>query len=334
MIDALPPLRDVVARYGLDAKKSLGQNFLFDLNLTARIARAAGPFDNTTVVEIGPGPGGLTRALLSQGAHVIAIERDARCLSALEEIAAHYPGRLTIVEGDALEMDVAALVRTYATVIPDASRERSDRESSAAAMIPAMDSRSSLRPVGNDSRNVARICANLPYNVATALLTKWIEAEPWPSVFDRYVLMFQKEVAQRIVATPKERADYGRLAVLCGWRTRARILFDVSPAAFTPPPKVTSSVVELIPNPTPLPCNARALSRVTQAAFGQRRKMLRQSLKSLGVDAGALLAAAGIEETKRAEEIDVVGFVALANALQAADVIPDASRQRSDRESK
>ncbi len=281
MVDALPPLRDVVARYGLDAKKSLGQNFLFDLNLTARIARAAGPFDNVTVVEIGPGPGGLTRALLSQGAHVIAIERDWRCLPALEEISAHYPERLTIVEGDALEMDVAALVQKYA-------------------------------------RGAARICANLPYNVATALLTRWIEAEPWPSVFDRYVLMFQKEVALRIVATPKERADYGRLAVLCGWRTKTRILFDVSPSAFTPPPKVTSSVVELLPNPAPLDCDPRALSRVTQAAFGQRRKMLRQSLKSLGVDASALLAAAGIEETKRAEEIDVAGFVALANALRSA----------------
>jgi 16S rRNA (adenine1518-N6/adenine1519-N6)-dimethyltransferase len=280
VVDALPPLRDVVARYGLDAKKSLGQNFLFDLNLTARIARAAGPFDDTIVVEIGPGPGGLTRALLAQGARVIAIERDSRCLAALEEIAAHYPGRLTIVEGDALEMDVAALVQKHA-------------------------------------RGSARICANLPYNVATALLAKWIEAEPWPSVFDRYVLMFQKEVALRIVATPTERADYGRLAVLCGWRTKARILFDVSPAAFTPPPKVTSSVIELTPNPKPLPCDARALSRVTQAAFGQRRKMLRQSLKSLGANAAGLLAAAGIEETKRAEEVDVAGFVALANALSA-----------------
>ena len=280
MVDALPPLRDVVARYGLDAKKSLGQNFLFDLNLTARIARAAGPFDDTIVVEIGPGPGGLTRALLAQGARVIAIERDSRCLAALEEVAAHYPGRLTIVEGDAVEMDVAALIKKHA-------------------------------------RGSARICANLPYNVATALLAKWIEAEPWPSVFDRYVLMFQKEVALRIVATPTERADYGRLAVLCGWRTKARILFDVSPAAFTPPPKVTSSVIELTPNPKPLPCDARALSRVTQAAFGQRRKMLRQSLKSLGVNAAGLLAAAGIEETKRAEEVDVAGFVALANALSA-----------------
>ena len=306
MVDALPPLRDVVARYGLDARKSLGQNFLFDLNLTARIARAAGPFDDTIIVEIGPGPGGLTRALLEQGARVIAVERDPRCLPALEVIAAHYPGRLTIVEGDALEMDVAALVRTLAPVIPDADNN-----------AIALDSRSGLRPVGNDNRASARICANLPYNVATALLTKWIAAEPWPSVFDRYVLMFQKEVALRIVATPKERADYGRLAVLCGWRTKARILFDVSPAAFTPPPKVTSSVIELTPNPRPLHCDPHALSRVTQAAFGQRRKMLRQSLKSLGVDAAALLAAANIEGTRRAEEIDVAGFVALANALSA-----------------
>lgn len=315
MADALPPLRDVVARYGLDAKRSLGQNFLFDLNLTARIARAAGPFDDTIIVEIGPGPGGLTRALLEQGARVIAVERDPRCLPALEEIAAHYPGRLTIVEGDALEIDIAALVRTHAPVIPDA-RETSDRESSADSETNA-SSPLDLRPVGNDNRASARICANLPYNVATALLTRWIAAEPWPSVFDRYVLMFQREVALRIVATPKERADYGRLAVLCGWRTKARILFDVSPAAFTPPPKVTSSVIELTPNPKPLHCDPRALSRVTQAAFGQRRKMLRQSLKSLGVDASALLAAAGIEETKRAEEIDVAGFVALANALSA-----------------
>ncbi|MCQ4190152.1 ribosomal RNA small subunit methyltransferase A [Methylocystis suflitae] len=317
MIDALPPLREVVARYGLDAKKSLGQNFLFDLNLTARIARAAGPFDDTIIVEIGPGPGGLTRALLEQGARVIAVERDPRCLPALEEIAAYYPGRLTIVEGDALEIDVAALVRSYAPVIPG-DRVAGDPESNAKSdSAVALDSRSGLRPAGNDSRPSARICANLPYNVATALLTKWIAAEPWPSVFDRYVLMFQKEVALRIVATPKERADYGRLAVLCGWRAQARILFDVSPAAFTPPPKVTSSVIELTPNPTPLHCDPRALSRVTQAAFGQRRKMLRQSLKSLGVDAAALLAAAGIEGTKRAEEIDVADFVALANALSA-----------------
>ncbi len=279
MIDALPPLRDVVARHGLDAKKTLGQNFLFDLNLTARIARAAGAGPEVTIVEIGPGPGGLTRALLAAGARVIAIERDARCLPALAEIAAHYPGRLTVIEADALEIDLPALVHAQ------------------------------------NVSGAARICANLPYNIATALLTRWIEAEPWPSVFDRYVLMFQKEVALRIVATPKQRADYGRLAVLCGWRTKARILFDVSPAAFTPPPKIVSSVVELVPDPAPLSCEARTLARVTQAAFGQRRKMLRQSLKSLGVDPAPLLAAAGIDETKRAEEVDVPGFVALANAL-------------------
>jgi len=279
VIDALPPLRDVVARHGLDAKKTLGQNFLFDLNLTARIARAAGAGPEVTIVEIGPGPGGLTRALLAAGARVIAIERDARCLPALAEIAAHYPGRLTVIEADALEIDLPALVHAQ------------------------------------NVSGAARICANLPYNIATALLTRWIEAEPWPSVFDRYVLMFQKEVALRIVATPKQRADYGRLAVLCGWRTKARILFDVSPAAFTPPPKIVSSVVELVPDPAPLSCEARTLARVTQAAFGQRRKMLRQSLKSLGIEPAPLLAAAGIDETKRAEEVDVPGFVALANAL-------------------
>ncbi len=279
MIDSLPPLRDVVARHGLDAKKTLGQNFLFDLNLTARIARAAGAGPEVTIVEIGPGPGGLTRALLAAGARVIAIERDARCLPALAEIAAHYPGRLTVIEADALEIDLPALLRAQ------------------------------------NVSGAARICANLPYNIATALLTRWIEAEPWPSVFDRYVLMFQKEVALRIVATPKQRADYGRLAVLCGWRTKARILFDVSPAAFTPPPKIVSSVVELVPDPAPLSCEARTLARVTQAAFGQRRKMLRQSLKSLGVDPAPLLATAGIDETKRAEEVDVPGFVALARMI-------------------
>jgi 16S rRNA (adenine1518-N6/adenine1519-N6)-dimethyltransferase len=282
VIDALPPLREVVARHGLDAKKTLGQNFLFDLNLTARIARAAGAGPDVTIVEIGPGPGGLTRALLAAGARVIAIERDARCLPALDEIAAHYPGRLVVIEADALEVDLPVLLRA------------------------------------RDVTGAVRICANLPYNIATALLTRWIEAEPWPSVFDRYVLMFQKEVALRIVATPKQRADYGRLAVLCGWRTKARILFDVSPAAFTPPPKIVSAVVELVPVPTPLACDARVLSRVTQATFGQRRKMLRQSLKSLGVEPARLLAAAGIDETKRAEEVDVSGFVALANALVSA----------------
>ncbi len=296
MNDGLPPLREVVARHGLDARKALGQNFLFDLNLTGRIARAAGPLENATIVEIGPGPGGLTRALLSEGAaKVIAIERDARCLPALAEIATQYPNRLEVVEGDALALDPAALVREKGGAGP------------------------------------ARICANLPYNVATALLTRWLEAEPWPSLFDRYVLMFQREVAQRIVATPKERADYGRLAALCGWRARARILFDVSPSAFTPPPKVTSSVVELVPDPAPLPCDPRLFSRVTQAAFGQRRKMLRQSLKLLGVDPLALLAAAGIEPTRRAEEIEIAGFAELARAL--AGMQAEAGGPRRIRES-
>jgi 16S rRNA (adenine1518-N6/adenine1519-N6)-dimethyltransferase len=312
MIDALPPLREVVARHGLDARKALGQNFLFDLNLTGRIARAAGPLEGATIVEIGPGPGGLTRALLAQGAgRVIVIERDERCIPALQDIAAHYPDRLVIVEDDALTIDPAELVRQYGL--------RASLRAEGEAVQKFGHESGSLRSARGDERiGPARICANLPYNIATALLAKWIEAEPWPCVFDRYVLMFQREVALRIVATPKQRADYGRLAVLCGWRTKARILFDVPPAAFTPPPKVTSSVVELIPNPAPLPCDARTLSRVTQAAFGQRRKMLRQSLKSLGADAGALLAAAGVEETKRAEEVDVAGFVALARAFEAA----------------
>ncbi|CAN2535166.1 Ribosomal+RNA+small+subunit+methyltransferase+A [Methylocapsa aurea] len=284
MIDDLPPLREVVARHGLMASRALGQNFLFDLNLTARIARAAGPLEGATIVEIGPGPGGLTRALLAEGAgRVIAVERDARCIPALREIEARYPDRLVIIEGDALAADPAELAR--------------------------------LHGLGGGP---ARICANLPYNIATELLARWIEAEPWPSVFDRYVLMFQREVAERIVATPAQRADYGRLAVLCGWRTRARIVFDLSPAAFTPPPKVISSVVELVPNPSPLPCDPKLLSQVARAAFGQRRKMLRQSLKALpypGLDVAALLAAAGIEATRRAEEIDIGGFVALAQAL-------------------
>ncbi|MFM9163163.1 MAG: 16S rRNA (adenine(1518)-N(6)/adenine(1519)-N(6))-dimethyltransferase RsmA [Methylocystis sp.] len=277
MIDALPPLREVVARFGLDAKKTLGQNFLFDINLTSRIARAVGAAPDTTIVEIGPGPGGLTRALLAQGARVVVIERDARCLPALEEIAAHYPNQLTIIEDDALNVDLPRRLEELGGV------------------------------------STARLCANLPYNIATALLTRWIEAEPWPGVFDRYVLMFQKEVARRIVATPMQRADYGRLAVLCGWRTRARILFDVSPAAFTPAPKVTSSVVELTPLNTPLACSKESLSRVTQAAFGQRRKMLRQSLKTLGKDPTALLSQAEICETKRAEKISIAEFVKLAN---------------------
>jgi 16S rRNA (adenine1518-N6/adenine1519-N6)-dimethyltransferase len=281
-IDDLPPLRDVVERFDLAAKKSLGQNFLYDLNLTGKIARAAGPLEGVTVIEIGPGPGGLTRALLANGAaRVIAVERDSRCLPALAEIAAHYLGRLEVVEGDALETDLSILAAAHG--------------------------------------GPARIVANLPYNVGTALLTQWLDTEVWPPWFDRLTLMFQREVAERIVATPAQRVDYGRLGVLCGWRTKARILFDVPPSAFTPPPKVTSSVVELMPREKPEDCDRRALFLVTQAAFGQRRKMLRQSLKGLsiggrGIDANALLERAGIEGTKRAEEIDIAGFVRLARA--------------------
>ena len=271
-IDDLPPLRDVIRRHELSAKKSLGQNFLLDLNLTVRIARAAEPLAGATVVEVGPGPGGLTRALLALGAgRVIAIERDQRALAALEEIAARYPGRLEIVAGDALRIDP----REY---------------------------------VGQQR---ARVVANLPYNIATALLVTWLTAEPWPPWYDALVLMFQREVAERIVAKVGDKA-YGRLAVLAGWRTEAKILFDVAPSAFVPPPKVTSSVVRLIPRAAPVACDSQTLQRVTEAAFGQRRKMLRQSLKTLGVDAAALLAAAGIEPTARAEEIPVEGFVALA----------------------
>ena len=276
MSDGLPPLREVVAAHGLAPKKSLGQNFIFDLNLTGRIARAAGPLAGVRVVEVGPGPGGLTRALLAEGAEVVALERDPRCLAALAEVAAAYLGRLEVREADATATDFAALADP-------------------------------TRPV--------RVCANLPYNVATPLLVGWLESEPWPPWFDRLTLMFQREVALRIVASPAERAAYGRLAVLANWRCTTRILFDVAPSAFVPPPAVTSSVVELVPRPAPLPCAAAALSAVTQAAFGQRRKMLRQSLRALGGDPLTLLAAAGLEPTRRAEEIPIAGFVALARAF-------------------
>jgi len=275
-IDDLPPLREVLRRHGLFAKKSLGQNFLLDLNLTARVARAGGSLDGVTVVEVGPGPGGLTRALLAEGARrVIAIERDDRAIYALQEIAARYPGRIDIVPGDALEFNARAHL----------GFER------------------------------ARVIANLPYNIATPLLIGWL-SESWPPWYDSLVLMFQREVAERIVATSGSKA-YGRLAVLAGWRTEAKIMFDVAPTAFVPPPKVTSSVVRLIPRAKPLACDANALQRVTEAAFGQRRKMLRQSLKSVGVDTLTLLAEACIEPTVRAEEIPVEGFVALANVFAA-----------------
>jgi 16S rRNA (adenine1518-N6/adenine1519-N6)-dimethyltransferase len=276
--DDLPPLREVISRHGLRARKSLGQNFLLDLNLTARIARAAGPLPGITVVEIGPGPGGLTRALINEGAaRVIAIERDARAIAALCEITARYPGRLDVVEADALQFD---------------PRPRLDGS-----------------PV--------RIVANLPYNIATALLIAWLTVEPWPPWFDRLVLMFQREVAERITADPGSKR-YGRLSVLAGWRCETRILFDIAASAFVPPPKVTSSLVELIPRQAPLPCNPEALQRVTEAAFGQRRKMLRQSLKSLGRDPLALLDAAEIDPTARAEDISVEGFVRLARIIGGA----------------
>jgi 16S rRNA (adenine1518-N6/adenine1519-N6)-dimethyltransferase len=274
-LDDLPPLREVIRRHGLTAKKSLGQNFLLDFNLTARIARAAEPLENITVVEVGPGPGGLTRALLALGARrVIAIERDNRAIAALEEIALRYAGRLEIVEGDALSID----------------------------------------PHEHLGPERARVVANLPYNIATALLVGWLTVEPWPPWYDHLLLMFQREVAERIVAVPGTKS-YGRLSVLAGWRAEAKILFDVARSAFVPPPKVTSSIVRLTPRPEPLACDALALQRVTEAAFGQRRKMLRQNLKTLGVDVASLLAEAAIDPTSRAEEIPVEGFVALANVF-------------------
>ena len=281
-IDDLPPLREVIHRHGLRAKKSLGQNFLLDLNLTARIARAAGPLDGVDVIEIGPGPGGLTRALLAAGARrVIAVERDDRAIAALEEIAKRYPGRVEIVAGDALDFD---------------PRDR----------------------LGDAP---ARVVANLPYNIATALLVSWLTLEPWPPWYDRLVLMFQREVAQRIVAVPGSKS-YGRLSVLAGWRSQARILFDVAGSAFVPRPRVTSSLISLVPRENPLAAERDALERVTQAAFGQRRKMLRQSLKSLGTDPLALLDSAGIEATARAEDVPVEGFVALARAFAARRASP------------
>ena len=274
--DGLPPLREVIARHGLAAKKSLGQNFLLDLNLTAKVARAAGDLQGATVIEVGPGPGGLTRALLMAGAErVIAIERDERCLDALAEIAAHYPGRLDVVNGDAMETDFAALA-------PEAHGK-------------------------------VRIVANLPYNIGTELLVRWLTPDAWPPFYASMTLMFQREVAQRIVAEPGDKA-YGRLGVLAGWRTVSKIAFDLPPQAFTPPPKVTSSVVHIVPRAEPLAVEPNRLAKITEAAFGQRRKMLRQSVKSLGGE--ALLARAGIDATRRAETLSVAEFVALANASQ------------------
>jgi len=273
-IDSLPPLREVIRRHRLSAHRSLGQNFLLDLNLTARIARAAGPLAGITILEIGPGPGGLTRALLSLGARrVIAIERDERAVAALSEISVLVPDRLEIIIGDALRFDIT----------------------------PYLDQ----RPI--------RVVANLPYNIATGLLVGWLTTEPWPPWYDALILMFQREVAERIVARP-DTPSYGRLSVLTGWRSEAQILFNVAASAFVPRPKVTSALVKLLPQPSPLPCCRAMLERVTAAAFGQRRKMLRQSLKSLG-EAEQLLAAANIDPTLRAQSLSIEQYVGLARAL-------------------
>lgn len=270
MIDELPPLREVIAKHGLSARKELGQNFLLDLNLTGRIARASGPLDGVTVIEVGPGPGGLTRGLLAEGAKkVIAIERDDRALPALWEIAGAYPGRLEVRHEDALEVDYAAL-----------------------------------------ADGPTRIVANLPYNIATPLLTCWLTMDPWPPFFESLTLMFQKEVAERICAGPGSKT-FGRLSVLTGWRAEAQKMFDVSRSAFTPPPKVTSSIVHLVPRADVGAMRVTALENITRAAFGQRRKMVRQSLKATGLDVGELLAAAGLEGTERAEDLPVGAFLAM-----------------------
>ncbi len=273
--DGLPPLREVIASHGLDAKKSLGQNFILDLNVTRRIARTFGPLAGRTVVEVGPGPGGLTRALFLEGAgRVVVIERDARCLPALAEIAARYPGRLDVHEADATDLDWIALTAN-----------------------------ASDRPL---------IIANLPYNVASLLLTRWLETEPWPPWFSGMALMFQREVADRLVARPGSKA-YGRLSVLTQWRTEAAIELTLGPSAFVPPPKVSSAVVRFVARTDPLPAgSAKILARVTAAAFGQRRKMLRQSLKMLTAAPELLLAEAGIDPELRAEVVPVAGFAKLA----------------------
>ncbi len=275
--DGLPPLREVIAAHGLRARKALGQNFLLDLNLTRKIARAAGPLEGRTVIEVGPGPGGLTRALLLEGASkVIAIERDARALPALEEIARRWPGRLDIISGDALKQDFSALA--------------------------------------NQAGQPVKIVANLPYNIATPLLTGWLLADPWPPWWESLTLMFQKEVAERLAAAPRSKA-YGRLSILAQWRSRVELLFGIPPSAFVPPPKVTSTVVRIIPSAAPDTCGAEALQRVTAAAFNQRRKMLRQSLKTLTCKSATLLHEAGIAETKRAEELSVEDFCRLASLI-------------------
>ncbi|MEN3950539.1 16S rRNA (adenine(1518)-N(6)/adenine(1519)-N(6))-dimethyltransferase RsmA [Iodidimonas sp. SYSU 1G8] len=272
----LPPLRDVIARHGLAARKSLGQNFLLDLNLTARIARGAGVGPASQVYEVGPGPGGLTRALLEAGARVVAVEKDDRCVEALAEVQDAYPGRLTVVSADALDVDER-------TLLPEGG------------------------PV--------QVVANLPYNVSTVLLAKWLTVAEWPSWYAGLTLMFQREVADRITA-PSGGKAYGRLSVLSQWRTAPRRLFDIPPSAFVPQPKITSTVVHFAVLPQPVAeAELSDLKRVIDAAFNQRRKMLRSSLKGVGIDTEILLADAGIEPTLRAETLNVAQFCAIARSL-------------------
>tara|TARA_R110002096_G_scaffold416576_1_gene619176 strand:- start:43180 stop:44028 length:849 start_codon:yes stop_codon:yes gene_type:complete len=278
--DGLPPLREVINRYDLRAKKTLGQNFLTDLNLTQKIARAAGNLENSIVYEVGPGPGALTRGLLMQGASkVIAVEMDHRCIEALKDVSDAYDGALTIHEGDALKIDESTLI-------------------------------------GNTGGKDIHIVANLPYNVGTALLVKWMTVEHWKPWFKSLTLMFQKEVGERIIATPGSKA-YGRLSVLCQYRADAEILFDIPRQAFIPPPKVTSSIIHITPRTEAADApKQKTLERIVSAAFNQRRKMLRASLKALGIDPIPKLAAAGIKETSRAEELSVDDFCKLALEYQ------------------
>lgn len=276
-IDGLPPLREVITTHGIAAKKALGQNFLLDLNLTARIARAAGDLTGFDILEVGPGPGGLTRGLLSEGARrVVAVEKDARCLPALAEIAEAYPGQLTVIDGDALALDPAEHLTA---------------------------------PI--------KICANLPYNVGTELLVRWLTPPDWPPFWQSLTLMFQREVAQRITATPGSKA-YGRLALLAQWRAAPRIVLDLPPEAFTPPPKVSSAVVHLDALPEPrFPADAEMLNRVVATAFNQRRKMLRSALKPLTPEIEEHLVAVGIPPTERAERVELEAFCALARSLKS-----------------
>ncbi|WP_425082928.1 16S rRNA (adenine(1518)-N(6)/adenine(1519)-N(6))-dimethyltransferase RsmA [Ruegeria profundi] len=275
-IDTLPPLREVIATHQLSARKSLGQNFLLDLNLTAKIARQAGDLSTCDVLEIGPGPGGLTRGLLSEGARkVVAVEKDTRCIAALNDIAAAYPGQLEVINGDALE----------------------------------------INPLEHLTPPI-RVAANLPYNVGTELLVRWLTPPVWPPFWQSLTLMFQREVAERIVAQPGSKA-YGRLAILAQWRAEARIAMSLPPGAFTPPPKVSSAVVHLTALPEPrYPADASTLSRVVAAAFNQRRKMLRASLKGVAPDIEDRLNAAGIKPTERAEQVPLEAFCALAREIK------------------